>query len=98
MDASTPRADADRAKGGESERSSRTGGGAKARRGEESNANAGASGDDRRKRKGPCVELEDVHVSFGDHHVLQGVSVRVEHGETIVLMGESGGGKTVLLK
>lgn len=46
----------------------------------------------------PIIELRDVFKSFGDNAVLRGVSLAVTPGETFVLMGRSGAGKTVLLK
>lgn len=46
----------------------------------------------------PTIELRDVHKAFGDNQVLRGVSLAVEEGQTFVLMGRSGSGKTVLLK
>jgi len=39
-----------------------------------------------------------VHKSFGSKHVLRGLSLRVEPGETFVLLGRSGTGKSVTLK
>jgi phospholipid/cholesterol/gamma-HCH transport system ATP-binding protein len=47
---------------------------------------------------GPCIDVEDVRLSFGDKEVLKGVTLHVGHGETVVILGESGGGKTVFLK
>ncbi len=44
------------------------------------------------------VEVEDVHKSFGDLHVLRGISFRVEEGETLCILGASGDGKTTMLK
>lgn len=44
------------------------------------------------------VEVKDLHKSFGAHHVLKGVSAKVYKGETLVLLGGSGGGKSVLMK
>lgn len=44
------------------------------------------------------IEVRDVHHSFGAHHVLRGVTATVYRGETLVLLGGSGGGKTVLMK
>jgi phospholipid/cholesterol/gamma-HCH transport system ATP-binding protein len=46
----------------------------------------------------PLIELQDVHKSFGSKHVLRGFSLRVEPGETFVLLGRSGSGKSVTLK
>ena len=44
------------------------------------------------------IELKDVHKSFGDFHVLRGVNLRLEKGETLVVLGRSGTGKSVTLK
>ena len=46
----------------------------------------------------PLIELQDVHTSFGSKLVLRGLSLRVEPGETFVLLGRSGTGKSVTLK
>ncbi len=47
---------------------------------------------------GPVVELKDVSISFDSKKVLDGVSFVVNAGETRVLLGPAGGGKSVLLK
>ncbi len=39
-----------------------------------------------------------MHKSFGDNHVLKGASLDVPRGSTAVVMGESGSGKSVLIK
>lgn len=44
------------------------------------------------------IEFENVHKSFGPKKVLQGISVAVEKGESLVVIGGSGSGKSVLLK
>lgn len=44
------------------------------------------------------VELVDVYKTFGTFRVLQGMSFRVPRGETFVIMGGSGSGKSVTLK
>lgn len=45
----------------------------------------------------PEVVVEDVYKSF-DRPVLQGVTLTVHRGELVAIVGQSGGGKTVLLK
>lgn len=44
------------------------------------------------------IELIDVHKSFNEVKVLDGVSINVEKGETFVIIGQSGTGKTVTLR
>jgi phospholipid/cholesterol/gamma-HCH transport system ATP-binding protein len=44
------------------------------------------------------VEIADLKKSFGDQHVLNGVSLSVNHGQTVAVLGQSGTGKSVLLK
>jgi phospholipid/cholesterol/gamma-HCH transport system ATP-binding protein len=44
------------------------------------------------------IEVSNLKKSFGDHVILDGVSFRVENGESVVIIGRSGGGKSVLLK
>lgn len=46
----------------------------------------------------PKIEMKDVYKSFGDNHVLNGVDLRVAQGESLVIIGGSGTGKSVLLK
>ncbi len=46
----------------------------------------------------PLVELTDVSVGFDGQAVLRNINLNVPAGQTLVLMGESGCGKTVLLK
>ena len=46
----------------------------------------------------PLIELQEVHKSFGAKQVLRGTSLRVEPGETLVVLGRSGSGKSVTLK
>ncbi|MEE4270442.1 MAG: ABC transporter ATP-binding protein [Thermoanaerobaculales bacterium] len=43
------------------------------------------------------VEFDDVHQAYGDIQALRGVSLSVEAGETVALVGGSGGGKTSLV-
>jgi phospholipid/cholesterol/gamma-HCH transport system ATP-binding protein len=44
------------------------------------------------------IRIEDLHKSFGSNHVLRGVNLDVEEGTTVVILGGSGSGKTVLMK
>jgi len=44
------------------------------------------------------IQVVDLHRSFGDHVVLNGISIEVERGTTFVVLGGSGSGKTVLMK
>lgn len=48
---------------------------------------------------GEClIELREVHKSFGTKKVLDGLNLRIECGETVVIVGGSGTGKSVTLK
>ncbi len=44
------------------------------------------------------IEIKDLHKSFGSKKVLQGVNLTIEKGETLVVIGRSGCGKSVLIK
>src|SRR5580704_17097798 len=44
------------------------------------------------------ISLRDVHLGFEDREVLAGISFDVAHGETKVLLGETGTGKTLIMK
>lgn len=46
----------------------------------------------------PMVEFDDVSIGFEEHQVLSHVSFKVAHGETRILLGPAGGGKSVLMK
>jgi phospholipid/cholesterol/gamma-HCH transport system ATP-binding protein len=46
----------------------------------------------------PLITFKDVHIGFDEGEVLRGVSFEVWPGETKVLLGESGSGKTLLMK
>jgi ABC-type polar amino acid transport system ATPase subunit len=46
----------------------------------------------------PVVQLEDVHKSFGDNVVLDGIDLTVNAGEALVIIGPSGSGKSTLLR
>src|SRR5688572_11960956 len=44
------------------------------------------------------IEIKDLHKSFGGKEVLKGVNLHINDGETLVIIGRSGCGKSVLLK
>jgi phospholipid/cholesterol/gamma-HCH transport system ATP-binding protein len=44
------------------------------------------------------IEARDLKKSFGAQCVLDGVNLRIKEGESVVILGRSGGGKSVLLK
>lgn len=46
----------------------------------------------------PVVAVEKVYKSFDGHKVLNGISLRVNQGETLAVLGRSGTGKSVLLR
>ena len=46
----------------------------------------------------PMIELREVHKRFGALHVLRGVSLTVDRGEVVVVIGPSGSGKSTLLR
>ena len=44
------------------------------------------------------IELSDIHKAFGPKHVLRGVNLTIPSGQSMVIIGGSGTGKSVLLK
>ncbi len=44
------------------------------------------------------IEIVDLWKSFGENHVLKGINISIGEGETFVVLGGSGSGKTVLMK
>ncbi len=48
--------------------------------------------------KNPAIAIQDLRKSFGDQKVLNGMNLQVARGETVAVLGRSGGGKSVLLK
>ncbi len=45
-----------------------------------------------------AIQIVDLHKSFGTQKVLNGINLEIEKGKTTVIIGKSGGGKSVLLK
>jgi branched-chain amino acid transport system ATP-binding protein len=46
----------------------------------------------------PILELKNVHTYYGHIHALQGISITVNRGEIVTLIGSNGAGKTTTLK
>lgn len=46
----------------------------------------------------PVIQLKNIHKAFGKKKVLQGLDITVNKGESLVVIGGSGSGKSVLLK
>ncbi|HEX8651795.1 MAG TPA: ATP-binding cassette domain-containing protein [Pyrinomonadaceae bacterium] len=53
---------------------------------------------DDRKREIPAIEFRNVHISFDDRKVLDGISFKVMRGETKIILGGSGCGKSTTIK
>ena len=50
------------------------------------------------RRRPPLLEIESLNVIFGENQVLRDITLKIRRGETVAIIGESGCGKTVLLK
>ncbi len=53
---------------------------------------------DNKDRITPAMEFRDVYLSFDDRTVLKGLSFKVMRGETKIILGGSGGGKSTIIK
>ena len=45
-----------------------------------------------------ALEVEAIHTYYGESHVLHGISLRVEPGEVLAILGRNGMGKTTLIR
>ncbi|MFI5091538.1 MAG: ATP-binding cassette domain-containing protein, partial [Terriglobales bacterium] len=43
------------------------------------------------------LEVQDIHTYYGDAYVLQGLSLQLEQGQILGLLGRNGVGKTTLV-
>ncbi len=53
---------------------------------------------DNKSQNTPMIELRDVYKSFGDEEVIKGFNLKVYKGETVVLFGPGGCGKSTVLQ
>jgi branched-chain amino acid transport system ATP-binding protein len=44
------------------------------------------------------LEVRDIHTYYGDSHVLQGISLKMESGQVVGILGRNGMGKTTLIR
>ncbi|MBT3315356.1 MAG: ATP-binding cassette domain-containing protein, partial [Anaerolineae bacterium] len=44
------------------------------------------------------LEVNDIHTYYGNIHALKGISLTVEEGEIVTLIGANGAGKTTTLR
>jgi polar amino acid transport system ATP-binding protein len=50
------------------------------------------------RRGDVLVQVQELHKSFGDNHVLRGIDISVARGEVVCVIGPSGSGKSTLLR
>ena len=46
----------------------------------------------------PMLQVEDIHSYYGNIHALKGISLTVEKGEIVTLIGGNGAGKSTTLR
>ncbi|MDP3315255.1 MAG: ATP-binding cassette domain-containing protein, partial [Devosia sp.] len=49
-------------------------------------------------RSAPFFAVRDIHAYYGESYIVQGVSLDVQHGEILALLGRNGAGKTSTLR
>jgi phospholipid/cholesterol/gamma-HCH transport system ATP-binding protein len=62
------------------------------------NANSIETDNDNRQNDLAVVEMEHLRKSFGNNHVLRDINLVINRGENLVILGQSGTGKSVLIK
>ena len=45
-----------------------------------------------------AIKIENIYKDIGSQKILRGINLNIMSGETMVLIGSSGGGKSVILK
>ena len=46
----------------------------------------------------PAIRLQDVHSWYGESHIMHGISIDVQPGEVVTLLGRNGAGRTTTLR
>ena len=49
-------------------------------------------------KKNMILNIEEIHTYYGESHVIQGLSMHVDEGETVSILGRNGVGKTTTLR
>jgi branched-chain amino acid transport system ATP-binding protein len=49
-------------------------------------------------QQGTMLQVNDIHTYYGDSHILQGISLSMESGQVVGILGRNGMGKTTLIR
>src|SRR3989304_1301714 len=49
-------------------------------------------------RHGTMLEVRDIHTYYGTSHILQGISLRMESGQVVGILGRNGLGQATLIR